>query len=658
MAFNIRQMISGLFPNSENEKVNRPLASPKSLLDKLGAVFNLSAPATTNKNSFQSNTALRNVSTQVNLSNADINNQLRREAVRTGVVQPTVQTDDNSNFYLAGGYKLFPEEIDVAPQTTQSDAKLPTTQSEVMRLAYGGFAGRAKLSAAGAREFVERRMAETGGRIYPPNRPDVPYSDTEFAAQTATGKISLYANDSDAALLKAIKTREQEALEPDAPSVSARNATTVEQITNTVTDTLDSALGTDANSIGGTMNRIGVSALHVAGDAAAAVGAQEAANTLHNANSGLTRQEQVIKAKIQASGYDVPLVAKIAQEAENTPEFVHDVIEGATLGDFSEKETYGANAGKILGGLNPIGDVRDVVANSKNVAENKPGSYVGLGASILGAIPVAGDVVKPIIKTEKKVITELAEDALKTEGKEVVEQVAKEEAEKLAKAEAEKLAKAEAEKLAKEEAEKAAKIEAERLATEQAEKAAQSKAVTLEKMDGGHSIDRHGPELTEQQLKDRITKGVAADGVFSPTPASTRFNTYEDWLETRSTALKEIERVKGVDLSKPPTGSTKDVSIIVEHGKAIDDGFVGEASSKVKVFDPTNPTKKGNGYNSYKAVDGITRTKTTVVWDAAAGRWKVAQHFPLAEGWDNATKTYNHSVKVDSIISTPKVGVK
>lgn len=161
--------------------------------------------------------------------------------------------------------------------------------------------------------------------------------------------------------------------------------------------------------------------------------------------------------------------------------------------------------------------------------------------------------------------------------------------------------------------------------------------------------------MTDKQLQERLTKGITADGVFSPTPASTRFNTYEDWAETRDAALKEIELVKGVDLSKPPTGSTKDFSIVVEHGKAIDDGFVGEASSKVKVTDSANPKKKGNGYGSYNPVDGITRTKTTVTWDATAGKWKVAQHFPVADGWDNAAKSYDPSVKLIQLFQLPKV---
>jgi hypothetical protein len=164
------------------------------------------------------------------------------------------------------------------------------------------------------------------------------------------------------------------------------------------------------------------------------------------------------------------------------------------------------------------------------------------------------------------------------------------------------------------------------------EQTAKQSALKLEKIDGGHSLDRHGPEISDAKLQRRLTTGIAPDGKFSPTPASTKFNSYEDWMQTRNASLKQIEKIYGVDLSKPPTGNNKDFSIITEYDRAIDDGFVGDAMSKVKVNDSTSPKKKGNGYTKYIAVDGITRTKTTISWDASANRWKVVQHFPLAEG--------------------------
>jgi hypothetical protein len=80
--------------------------------------------------------------------------------------------------------------------------------------------------------------------------------------------------------------------------------------------------------------------------------------------------------------------------------------------------------------------------------------------------------------------------------------------------------------------------------------------------------------------------------------------------------------------------------------------------SKVKVNDSTSPKKKGNGYTKYIAVDGITRTKTTISWDASANRWKVVQHFPLAEGWDNTTKTYAPNKKAAVKVTLPPKEVK
>ena len=79
--------------------------------------------------------------------------------------------------------------------------------------------------------------------------------------------------------------------------------------------------------------------------------------------------------------------------------------------------------------------------------------------------------------------------------------------------------------------------------------AAALRSVELEKVDGGHSIKRHGPQIKDDVLEERVTTGYAADGVFSPTPASTRFLNYETWEKTRGLALKEIEKVKGIDLN-------------------------------------------------------------------------------------------------------------
>jgi hypothetical protein len=270
---------------------------------------------------------------------------------------------------------------------------------------------------------------------------------------------------------------------------------------------------------------------------------------------------------------------------------------------------FSATAGKIVGGLNPLADARDIAAGVKHVAEGKDGAWVDLGTATLGAIPLIGDAGKAVIRGGRKVAKEAVEEG--------------------------------AEALAKEAAEKTAR----ELATKQ-------KALQLEALDGGHSVARHGPEVSDADLQKRLTTGVAPDGVFSPTPASTRFNSYEDWMQTREAAWKGVEYKFGVDLNKPPLpGGVQRYDVIVEYNRAIDDGFVADLTSKVKISDPQNPSKAGKGYQLHNPVDGITRTKTAIQWDGK--KWKVTQHFPEARNWDNVTKTYLPSAEVDFGVKLP-----
>ena len=176
------------------------------------------------------------------------------------------------------------------------------------------------------------------------------------------------------------------------------------------------------------------------------------------------------------------------------------------------------------------------------------------------------------------------------------------------------------------------------------------RAIELERVDSGHSIARHGPQIKDNVLEDRVTTGIAADGAFSPTAASTRFINYETWEKTRGLALKEIEKVEGIDLSKPPKSNQKiRYQIIVQFDKPIDDGFVGDITTVQKVRNPANPKRKGKVYSSTSPIQGVTRTKTTVNWDGT--NWKVKQHIPWAVDWDNTTKTYSSSPK--SFIKLP-----
>jgi hypothetical protein len=216
---------------------------------------------------------------------------------------------------------------------------------------------------------------------------------------------------------------------------------------------------------------------------------------------------------------------------------------------------------------------------------------------------------------------------------------------------------------------------------------AKEQAEGLEQRDGGHSLGRHGPDVTDQQLKDRITTGVAPDNKFSPTDVSTKFASYEVYLETRAKAaatldaavttakakfaplLAELQKAEGVHKTAPP-GPDKgpkgkfgmavadakraitdacataagqlpakaavndptvrvklatSYAVVVEHGKSIGSGFQGAGGEK-QVADPADATKTGKGHNATAPLAAATRSRTT--FDTGAPALMAA---PLAE---------------------------
>ncbi|WP_263452349.1 PKD domain-containing protein [Hyalangium gracile] len=164
-------------------------------------------------------------------------------------------------------------------------------------------------------------------------------------------------------------------------------------------------------------------------------------------------------------------------------------------------------------------------------------------------------------------------------------------------------------------------------------------AEELERLDSGHSLDRHGPDVTDALLERRLKTGIAPDGKYSSAPASTRFSSYDDWLKTRDDALRAIEKREGISLERPPgPGEPTKHSINLDHKRPIDEGFVG-SGTKTKITDPATG-KKHNIYSNTDPVSGITGTKTSVEWNPATNRWDVKQHFPDGAKWDNVTKTY------------------
>lgn len=169
--------------------------------------------------------------------------------------------------------------------------------------------------------------------------------------------------------------------------------------------------------------------------------------------------------------------------------------------------------------------------------------------------------------------------------------------------------------------------------------AAKRRAVAWEASNGGHSIGRHGPEVPMQALKDRVISGFAPDGIWSPQHYSGRFASYRDMMDTHDAALKAL-KARGVDLTRPP-GATelRAHDLIIDHGRAIDDGFVAPPAA-VKRTIAASPTGAGKAWDRADAVSGVTATFTKVAWNDTARKWQTVQHFPLVKGWDQTTQSY------------------
>ncbi len=176
------------------------------------------------------------------------------------------------------------------------------------------------------------------------------------------------------------------------------------------------------------------------------------------------------------------------------------------------------------------------------------------------------------------------------------------------------------------------------------------------------------------------------------TSASSKFKSPQDWLAGREISAAAAKS-QGVDveaksLEYPPKKGTVDeipiaVDFVVDHGKDIDEAFVGQKKN-VKLTDGEPAVDKT--YESFEEMTGLTRSYVNWIWEFApltdvptkddpgkketvkaktvkdyveaykrknadadppniAGRWVMMQQFPLAEGWDNKLKAYTNEPK-------------
>ena len=78
-----------------------------------------------------------------------------------------------------------------------------------------------------------------------------------------------------------------------------------------------------------------------------------------------------------------------------------------------------------------------------------------------------------------------------------------------------------------------------------AEERAEMIAKPMEPLGGhSHSLARHGPDLTDAQLQNRLTTGVDRYGVPAPADSSSRFDSYQIWLTTRTRAANRVDAAK------------------------------------------------------------------------------------------------------------------
>ncbi|MBL8362832.1 MAG: hypothetical protein JNN18_20260 [Rubrivivax sp.] len=159
-----------------------------------------------------------------------------------------------------------------------------------------------------------------------------------------------------------------------------------------------------------------------------------------------------------------------------------------------------------------------------------------------------------------------------------------------------------------------------------------NKAAMKDVVDGGHSIARHGPDIDDTKLKNRLSSGKAPDGVFSPTQRSSRFLNYDEWEKTRVAAFEQAQKDERMDFGKnldnPPRQGEPTTIVVdtLDHGRKIGDGFKGKPPGTFKA----HPSGNGGGmvYATFDELPSLTKTKTTIEWDTGKQRWVAAQHFP------------------------------
>ena len=216
----------------------------------------------------------------------------------------------------------------------------------------------------------------------------------------------------------------------------------------------------------------------------------------------------------------------------------------------------------------------------------------------------------------------------------------------------------------------------------------------------GHSLDRHGPDVTDPELITRLKTGTPPNAKTadekSHTGASSRFESPQDWLAGRELAAdaalklppgKRVD-IEATSIAPPFDDAPESAAFTVEHGKAIDKAFIGK-KKHVKYDEATQDFLPDKTYETFEEMSGLTRAYVNFIWEpevisdvpkldedknvimtggiaeledvkprsneeyveaftlktgaaptSIPGRWVMMQQYPVADGWDDELKIY------------------
>ncbi|MEZ9292386.1 hypothetical protein, partial [Vibrio lentus] len=162
------------------------------------------------------------------------------------------------------------------------------------------------------------------------------------------------------------------------------------------------------------------------------------------------------------------------------------------------------------------------------------------------------------------------------------------------------------------------------------------KAIELESNDGGHSIERHGPEVSNKNIKSRIRTGTAPDGMFSSSLSSSKFNSYESWTDTRAKVFSHLFNNTGNKQGVAPLeGSAEQFKYTVYHPKPI-----GQSASGFGDIETVKDSSYGQGGRVITREGEVASkiqwkdshvTQSTISWNKSKEQWVLSQHFPAVD---------------------------